>query len=304
MKSKTIAKVGAFLTAFTVFAGSMLPVYAASVDETDSTEESTAAAAEGDEESFLFQLEVDGKDTVNVNPGDVITVSFTLKRTDAEEAYTMYAMQDEIAYDSNFFELVDGSALVTNGIETRDLAMRDNMRKFYMNYVSMSGGESWQPSILIGTFQLKVTGTEGSSTISNEDCLVSYQDGSGSYPSETKDVTVVVSTDCKVHYETNGGSAVDDVTAVLGEKLQKPEDPVREGYYLEAWCTDMDLNEPWDFAKDTVRGNMTLYAKWAEGEKPAEIGSYGMIGLIAVLIMAAVVAVWMWMKKKKGQNAQ
>lgn len=85
------------------------------------------------------------KDTVNVNPGDVITVSFTLKRTDAEEAYTMYAMQDEIAYDSNFFELVDGSALVTNGIETRDLAMRDNMRKFYMNYVSMSGGDSWQP---------------------------------------------------------------------------------------------------------------------------------------------------------------
>ena len=49
---------------------------------------------------------------------------------------------------------------------------------------------------------------------------------------------------------------------------------------------------------------MTLFAKWAEGEKPAEIGSYGMIGLIAVLIVAAAVAVWMWMKKKKGQNAQ
>ena len=66
MRNKVIAKLGAFLTVFTVFAGSMLPVYAASVDETDSTEESTAAAAEGDEESFLFQLEVDGKDTVNV----------------------------------------------------------------------------------------------------------------------------------------------------------------------------------------------------------------------------------------------
>ena len=301
MKSKTIAKVGAFLTAFTVFAGSMLPVYAASVEETDSTEESTAAAAEGDEESFLFQLEVDGKDTVNVNPGDVITVSFTLKRTDAEEAYTMYAMQDEIAYDSNFFELVDGSALVTNGIETRDLAMRDNMRKFYMNYVSMSGGDSWQPSILIGTFQLKVTGTEGSSTISNEDCLVSYQDGSGSYPSETKDVTVVVSTDCKVHYETNGGSAVDDVTAVLGEKLQKPEDPVREGYYLEAWCTDMDLNNAWDFAEDTVKGNMTLYAKWAEGEPQSEsqTGQYGIIIVIIVLAAAAGGAVW-YRKKKQS----
>ena len=147
MKSRTIAKLGAFLTAFTVFTGSMLPVYAASTEKADSTTESTEETTEGDQESFLFQLEVDGKDTVNVNPGDVITVSFTLKRTDAEEAYTMYAMQDEIAYDSNFFELVDGSALVTNGIETRDLAMRDNMRKFYTNYVSMSGGDSWHPSI-------------------------------------------------------------------------------------------------------------------------------------------------------------
>lgn len=53
MKSKTIAKVGAFLTAFTVFAGSMLPVYAASVDETDSTEESTAAQRKGTRKVFF-----------------------------------------------------------------------------------------------------------------------------------------------------------------------------------------------------------------------------------------------------------
>lgn len=303
MKKRMTARIGAILTAAIITAGSVLPVCAAE-NTADSTAETSETSVKVGDESFLFQLAVDGKDTVNVNPGDVITVAFTLKRTDADEAYTIYAMQNEIEYDSQFFELVEGSALVTNGIETRDLAMRDDMRKFYMNYLSMSGGESWQPSTLIGSFQLKVTGEEGSSTIKNDNCLMSYQDGSGSYPVETQDVTVVVSTDCKVHFETNGGSTVEDVTAVLGEKLQKPEDPVREGYYLEAWCTDMDLNEPWDFAKDTVRGNMTLYAKWAEGEKPAEIGSYGMIGLIAVLIVAAAVAVWMWMKKKKGQNAQ
>ena len=117
----------------------------------------------------------------------------------------------------------------------------------------------------------------------------------------TKDVTVVVSTDCKVHYETNGGSAVDDVTAVLGEKLQKPEDPVREGYYLEAWCTDMDLNNAWDFAEDTVKGNMTLYAKWAEGEPQTEsqTGQYGIIIVIVVLAAAAGGAVW-YRKKKQS----
>ena len=114
-------------------------------------------------------------------------------------------------------------------------------------------------------------------------------------------MTVVVSTDCKVHYETNGGSAVDDVTAVLGEKLQKPEDPVREGYYLEAWCTDMDLNNAWDFAEDTVKGNMTLYAKWAEGEPQTEsqTGQYGIIIVIVVLAAAAGGAVW-YRKKKQS----
>ena len=253
------------------------------------------------EESFLFQLAVDGKDTVNVSTGDIITVSFTLKRTDAEEAYPMYAMQDEISYDSQFFELVEGSELVTNGIETRDLAMRDDMRKFYMNYVSMSGGETWQPDTLVGSFQLKVKGTEGSSVLSNQECLVSYQGGSGSYPAETQDVTVVVSTDCRIHFETNGGSTVDDVTAVLGEKLQKPEDPIREGYVLEAWCTDMDLKEAWNFEEDLVKGNMTLYAKWTE-EDQAEVRdtSSGNAAVIILLMVLAVAAVGIW-KKKTGR---
>lgn len=58
MKSRTIAKLGAFLTAFTVFTGSMLPVCAASTEKTDSTTESTEETTEGDQESFLFQLEV------------------------------------------------------------------------------------------------------------------------------------------------------------------------------------------------------------------------------------------------------
>lgn len=300
MKKRMTARIGAILTAAIIAAGSVLPVCAAE-NTADSTAETSETSVEGGDESFLFQLAVDGKDTVNVNPGDVITVAFTLKRTDADEAYTIYAMQNEIEYDSQFFELVEGSALVTNGIETRDLAMRDDMRKFYMNYLSMSGGESWQPSTLIGSFQLKVTGEEGSSTIKNDNCLMSYQDGSGSYPVETQDVTVVVSTDCKVHFETNGGSAVEDVTAVLGEKLQKPEDPVREGYYLEAWCTDMDLNNEWDFAEDTVKGNMTLYAKWAEGEPQTEsqTGQYGIIIVIVVLAAAAGGAVW-YRKKKQS----
>ena len=62
------------------------------------------------EPEFRYELTVDGKDTVEVTQGDVITVTLHLYRTDAEAPYTMYAMQDEIRYDSTFFELVEGSA--------------------------------------------------------------------------------------------------------------------------------------------------------------------------------------------------
>ena len=56
-------------------------------------------------QSFSFELSVDGSDTKEVQTGDVITVLLRLKRTDSAEAYMMYAMQDEILYDSDFWRL-------------------------------------------------------------------------------------------------------------------------------------------------------------------------------------------------------
>lgn len=93
---------------------------------------------------FFFELSVDGSDKKEVQPGDIIQVDFNMKTVlDSGDAYTMYGMQNEIRYDSNFFELVEGSALLSNGISTTDIGLRDNYREFYMNFVSLSGGEEW-----------------------------------------------------------------------------------------------------------------------------------------------------------------
>ena len=108
----------------------------------------TAEAAE-DAKAFSFELTVDGKDTKEVKNGDIITVVLRLKRTDKSEDYTMYAMQDEIRYDSQFFELVNGSAVLSDGIVSTDIAMVDQCRGFYMNYLSMGGGEKWNADILL-----------------------------------------------------------------------------------------------------------------------------------------------------------
>ena len=175
----------------------------------------TAYAAE--EKGFFFELSVDGSDTRQVQPGDVITVVFHLNRTDDDAPYDMYAMQNEIRYDSNFFQLVEGSALLSDGIQTTDLGLRDNYREFYMNFLSLSGGEQWSARHLVGSIQLKVIGQSGVTQITNQDYLVSSADGTGHYEAACQDVTIIISTDCTVRFETNGGTEIPDQTVQYGE---------------------------------------------------------------------------------------
>ena len=215
---------------------------------------------------FFFELTVDGCAEKKVQTGDIITVVFTLYRTDSEEDYDMYAMQNEIRYDSNFFKLVEGSAMLSDGITTTNIGMRDHYREFYMNFVSLFGGEKWNAKRVVGSFQLEVIGTSGVTKITNEDYLVSAAGGQDRYTATCQDVTVILSTECTVTFETNGGSAIEQQNVQYGETLARPTDPIREGYRLTGWYSDIDMQNPWDFEKDVVRGNMTLYARWEKGE--------------------------------------
>ena len=229
----------------------------------------TAMAADNSR-NFFFELSVDGSSQKEVQPGDVITVVFNLNRTDSEKTYDMYAMQNEIRYDSTFFELVEGSALLSSGITTTDIGVRGNYREFYMNFVSLSGGEKWEAKRLVGSFQLKVIANSGVSKITNQDYLVSTADGKDHFKATCQDVTIIVSSECTVKFESNGGTQVPSQTVSYGEKVQRPDNPIREGYHLVGWYSDIDLQTPWDFEADTVQGNMTLYARWEKGEAPAE----------------------------------
>lgn len=288
MMRRTFSTIFMLITVFILLISGRLPVAATAEGVTGS-----GSAAP----SFLFELSVDGKDAKEVEPGDVITVVLRLKRTDANEEYTMYAMQDEIRYDSTFLELVEGSAIVSTGIASTDIAMVDRYREFYMNYLSMAGGEKWNADTLIGSFQLKVTGDSGVTKISSEDYLVSYKDGSGSYPCEANEVTIILSTDCVVTFRTNGGSELEDITVQFGEKIPRPEEPEREGYELEGWYTDIHLTEEWNFDEDTVEGNMSLYAKWREAAELTMIQSTwysGIWWLVVLLVLSLSIIAKKW----------
>ena len=61
----------------------------------------------------------------------------------------------------------------------------------------------------------------------------------------------------------NDGSTTLSVVTDLsyGDKLTKPETPVKDGYTFAGWYKDEACTNPWDF-ETGIPGSMTLYAKW------------------------------------------
>ncbi len=68
-----------------------------------------------------------------------------------------------------------------------------------------------------------------------------------------------------VSFNTNGGSAVDPVYAVKGEKITAPAAPTKSGNTFKGWYKEAELNNAWNFETDVVNNNTTLYAKWDVG---------------------------------------
>ncbi|MCF0232776.1 MAG: InlB B-repeat-containing protein, partial [Enterococcus sp.] len=92
------------------------------------------------------------------------------------------------------------------------------------------------------------------------------------YAKFIEDITFYVPLDVSpdtriVVFDSQGGSYVDPVVLKAGQKLDRPEDPVRVGYEFDGWYKDAECSEgnEWDFSKDVVTESMALYAKW----KPA-----------------------------------
>lgn len=261
-----------------------------------------SARAVDNSREYFFELSVDGTSQKEVQTGDIITVVFTLYRTDSDADSAMYAMQNEIRYDSEFFTLVEGSAMLSSGITTTEIGLRDNYREFYMNFVSLTGGEMWNAKRLVGSFQLKVTATSGVSKITNQDYLVSTAAGDERFAATCQDVTIIVSSECNVKFESNGGTFVPAQTVPYGEKLSRPDNPTREGYRFVGWYRDIDLQIPWEFDTDTVQGNMTLYAKWRGANEPGfadeETGGSGLWWLLGMGLAGLILLLLLFFGKK------
>ncbi len=71
---------------------------------------------------------------------------------------------------------------------------------------------------------------------------------------------------CQVSFESDGGTKVADQIVAKGTKITKPSQPERSGYTFLDWYKDADFATVWDFDKDIVTKDTTLYAKWKQDE--------------------------------------
>ncbi len=183
-----------------------------------------SAFAVNNSRSYDFALSVNGKTDITAIPGQIITLTLVLSRTDSTDPSLMHAAQAELLYDDSFFELVEGSVMTAPGIEWTDMARRTGGRAFYLNYVSFLGGSEWPSRVQLGMFQLRVKAGSGSSTIKSENCLVSVQDGTDSFSSTYNDVTVTVNVSGSSG-STSAGSDSTTGSGVSGGNMPSQKDP-------------------------------------------------------------------------------
>ena len=134
---------------------------------------------------------------------------------------------------------------------------------------------------LLGSDVLKtepsVTCTAENTSVAGEYRLIpSNADAGMNYDIEYVEGKLTIATSLEektytVTFHMNGhGIAPEKYTAVkAGNTITEPTAPTEDGYVFTGWYKDSACTTLWDFSKDTVNADTTLYAGWRESEKTA-----------------------------------
>lgn len=71
-----------------------------------------------------------------------------------------------------------------------------------------------------------------------------------------------------VTFNTDGGNSIASQSVESGKYVVKPANPMKKGYEFKGWYKEETCTNVWNFEKDVVTENITLYAKWERVEMP------------------------------------
>lgn len=69
----------------------------------------------------------------------------------------------------------------------------------------------------------------------------------------------------RMSFETDGGTQIEAILQEEGTEITPPEDPVKNGYTFEYWCSDAELTQKYEFGVMPGQ-DITLYAKYKANE--------------------------------------
>ncbi len=111
-----------------------------------------------------------------------------------------------------------------------------------------------------------ITDTAGAGTY---DITISGADAGMNYEITYKNGTLTVNETGEIAayytvvFNMNGhGTDITNTGIKEGSLLEKPQNPQAQGYIFTGWYKDKDCTALWDFGKDTVTSDTTLYAGW------------------------------------------
>jgi len=62
-------------------------------------------------------------------------------------------------------------------------------------------------------------------------------------------------------FDTKDGNSIDSIQVKHGDKITRPEDPIKDSYVFDGWFVD---NIKWSFVAFGVASDVTLTARWSE----------------------------------------
>lgn len=62
-----------------------------------------------------------------------------------------------------------------------------------------------------------------------------------------------------VNFNTKGGNKLPSAQVLQGTRVEKPDDPIKDGYIFSSW---QYYDKDWNFNFQVVNENMTLIAVW------------------------------------------
>ncbi len=226
-----------------------------------------------EDEGYTFSVYVGGKSELDAELGQIITVNMKIDKNGGSKEIALEKLDAAITFDTEYLEYLSasipstgwhgpmGEVSVVDGVKQGDTLkifrakFADNI-SLPCNFVTISFR-----TIKEGTTKI---------TLSNSRLFADNKN----YTAAMKDATVnIVDKQYTLKFETDGGSAIDEVVVNKGENVDLSEyKTTKDGYVFDGWYKDAAYENK--VTSVVLDDSTTVYAKWnkekAEVEEPVE----------------------------------